>query len=283
LIPTFLSVLGLTLQVASGVTINLLAVADTALRDNAPLSSFGGAFSLPVGVGQFGSPHNHGLFKFSLAGIPTNATITSAVLSLIVVRAQSPAAGFGLSRMLTDWNESAATWNAPTGTGAWASPGAQVGTDYAATPSVTAMIGGSSSTNNFNSPGMIADVQFWFNNPGTNFGWILIASGETANTGKQLGSREDALNQPVLTIEYTLPGPTTTTPPVLTLLSITDGSFSFQFEAETNQTYEVQYRGDFNGTNWVTLTNIPAQPAQTNVVISDPLTTSNRFYRVSAQ
>jgi hypothetical protein len=53
---------------------------------------------------------------------------------------------------------------------------------------------------------MLADVQDWFNNAATNFGWILICEDEmTLVSDRRLGSREDPQNTPVLMIEYSLP------------------------------------------------------------------------------
>jgi hypothetical protein len=80
-----------------------------------------------------------------------------------------------------------------------------------------------------------------------------------------------------LTVQFTVPA----TPPALTPLSILTNRFRFSFLAETNRVYTVEYLGTLTGSNWTSLTNLGPLTIATNVVVSDPLTASNRFYRVS--
>jgi len=51
---------------------------------------------------------------------------------------------------------------------------------------------------------MVADVQFWLNNPANNFGWLL--QGESENIPRSIrrfSSRKDLARYPQLTIQYT--------------------------------------------------------------------------------
>jgi hypothetical protein len=130
-----------------------------------------------------------------------------------------------LRRVLADWGEGAseatrggaggaaamagdATWNARFfGTASWTTPGG----DFSGTVSASQSVSGTSGTAIFNSPGLVADVQAWVNNPTTNFGWILVAQDET-DAAVRFGSRESA-TAPSLVIEYTAgPGNTNTVP-----------------------------------------------------------------------
>src|SRR4030095_14498372 len=56
---------------------------------------------------------------------------------------------------------------------------------------------------------MRADVQSWLNDSSINFGWLMLGDESTGSTAKRFDTRESA-NPPVLTIEYTGPGPTAT-------------------------------------------------------------------------
>ena len=54
----------------------------------------------------------------------------------------------------------------------------------------------------------------------------------------------------------------------------------FSFMAQSNRTYTVEYCDSLTGTNWTTLTNIPAQPADGVIQISDSMTADERYFRV---
>jgi hypothetical protein len=70
------------------------------------------------------------------------------------------------------------------------------------------------------------------------------------------------------------------TPPTISGLAILGNNVKFQFNAESNRTYAVEYRTAFGDAGWQILTNIPAQPAATNIQVSDPATGPSRFYRI---
>jgi hypothetical protein len=53
---------------------------------------------------------------------------------------------------------------------------------------------------------MLLDVQSWYANPATNFGWILIGNEAAGNTAKRLSSGESSV-APVLEVSYILPEP----------------------------------------------------------------------------
>src|SRR5688572_28259901 len=211
---------------ASAATIQLFPVADAHIRDSAPTSNFGTVNPMLVGIAAspISPPRQHCLFRFSLDSIPAGAAISGATLRLIAVAGPREAFDFDLNRLLVNWTESGATWNARlTGT-LWTTPGTAAGTDYVATPSATAALspvpvsvalGGQPVTNNFTSTGMVADLQLWLDQPGENFGWILHVAGGQPGSGRQLASREDPALKPVLTIEYTGPGTPAPAPPTI--------------------------------------------------------------------
>jgi len=211
--------------------------------------------------------------------LPTNAVISSASFTLTVVQNGTATANYDLDRLLVDWSESDVTWNtriAPAT--AWTAGGGQSGTDFAASPSATTSFGSAGSTTTFASAGLLADVQQWANHPDLNFGWMLLASGEFSSTGKIVGSRENPGNEPVLVIDYALAAPPI--PPLISGVTSAANQFGFSFNAESNRTYAVEFCGDLPGSSWNVLTNIAATPNAATVNVSDPLTTSNRFYRV---
>jgi hypothetical protein len=244
------------------------------------------------------------LFRFDIVpALPPEATIESATLTLVVTR--QPNAGyvpgiFDLYRVLRPWGEGnqtapeghspglggparkdEATWNdrfALT-TQRWARPGGEATNDYLATPSASQVIYdvGNSPYTFGPTLEMAADVQLWLRHPETNYGWILICEGEsTPFTARRFGSREDTNNAPQLDIEYLLP-------PRIAQTQAEGGSFKFQFTAEPEQAYTVQYSDSLAPSRWVNLTNIAPASQPVIHIVETPLTGRQRFYRLDTQ
>jgi hypothetical protein len=239
-------------------------VADTALRDNSPDLNQETVTPLPVGDSQSGSVHNRGLFMFDLSDVPTNAVVKAVILRFTVVQSGTLDSSFDVNRVLVQWGETNATWNNRLDAVPWKQPGAQPGTDYIQAASDTAILRNPGVSTDFTN--LISDVQMWVDNPATNFGWILIVTGDAPATGKQIGARKDSVNTPLLIVEFTIP--TAPVTPVLTGIAQVGNQFQFFFNAESNHTYAAQFVGSLLDTNWVVLTNIPPQPAAIPVSIA---------------
>lgn len=265
-------------------TTNLTPVADTTLRNAAADTSFGVLTSLPVGVSAGGTSISHGLFKFPIEQIPANATVTQVTLQLASMVSNPntmSTANYQLFRMLRDWNEPDSTWNtrlAPATT--WGSPGGQANVDYVSAASGAALIApstiGGPSLSLFSSAGLLSDVQLWRTDPGTNFGWMLIAENELAASGKQIASREDLVNTPVLTITYTLPAP----PPLLFDVASVGNQLRFSFAAVAAQAYLVEFRTNLTTHPWEPLQNISAPPVDTIIHVTNNIGGDERYFRV---
>lgn len=74
---------------------------------------------------------DHGLIRFDLSGLPATAIINSAELELNLEELPSVIPQtISVHQVTTDWTESLVNWNAPSGGGAWTTPGG----DFVATP-----------------------------------------------------------------------------------------------------------------------------------------------------
>ncbi len=303
-IRRFLTLLALSnLHRAFAATIVLQPVADTTLIEAMPTNNMGGTAFVNAGTSGEGK-RNRGLYKFDFSSIPPDSKIKSASVTLEVVA--EPSAGgtsstFGLYRMLKSWGEgnkvstelqpgfglpattNEATWNSRFAftTNNWTSPGAS--NDFTATISSSTQVYGVADFPHFAStPQIIADVQVWVNDSSSNFGWMLKSESEsTLKTARRFGSREfageDTGSPPFVEVEFIPP------PPVFGL-QITNNQFKFSFGAESNQAYQVEYKNALLSTNaWLNVTNISASAAATNILISDPISSSTRFYRVIPQ
>jgi hypothetical protein len=282
----------------------LTSVADTTLLGAAPDNNNGGQTFVNAGVTQ-NYTTNRGLYRFDIgAQIPAGSRITHVDLRLEVVR-QPPSAdyhpaAFNLHRLLVSWGEgnktnsssatspsiglgepataNEATWNARLAftTNRWTIPGGAASNDYSASVSSSQFVYGvGDSPYIFGpTPAMIADVQMWLDHPQTNFGWVLKSDDETVNwTACGFGSRENAQNTPLLTIEYE--------PPQIDRVQLADNRLTLSFTMQAEQDYVVEFRNFFSTVNaWSALTNFAAQPAPTNVVVFDSITDEQRFYRL---
>jgi hypothetical protein len=179
------------------------------------------------------------MLAFDVASVvPAKATITSAVLRLNVSRVRAGAANVSLHRMMVDWGEGGsdapgvntsnaegggpdgamlpdaeaneATWtHRMHGGGAatqWANTaGGQAGTDYETTASDTQSV---NSTGMYTWSGtLVDDVRLMFDDPNSNYGWMVIGEEGTSQSVKRFDTRENpiAANRPILIIDYTTP------------------------------------------------------------------------------
>jgi hypothetical protein len=173
------------------------------------------------------------LLEFDIASaIPAGSIINSVTLRLVDVSNPGGTfvpSTFSLHRSLVDWNGGTNVGNtATTGdatwdyrvfeTIGWGSPGGADGVDYvttasAAVPSLQIATTNGPGTNFWNSAGLVADVQSWLDNPGTNFGWFVISSGElNARSARRFGMQENTSigSRPLLTVDFSpVPEPTT--------------------------------------------------------------------------
>lgn len=215
-------------------TIALQPIADTTLIEVAPLNNLGGAVFVNAGTAGNGNRHR-GLFLFDVSSvIPAGSTITRAELTMDVVRQPSTGSqdsNFVLHRMLRSWGEGVqvpadegspglgapaeageATWLYRFATGdPWSQPGGQSDADFASAVSSSAFVSGAGEQAMFPStPALVADVQWWLDHSGENFGWMLATDSEALpKTARGFASRESGFG-PTLTVEFTTaPGPGT--------------------------------------------------------------------------
>ncbi|MBI1950151.1 MAG: multicopper oxidase domain-containing protein [Acidobacteria bacterium] len=159
------------------------------------------------------------------ANIPASATINSVQLTLYVDKVKLTT-GFNVSlhRLLSDWGEGTSnTGNSQQGRGEPPTPGDATwhhtfypdqfwsipGGDYSLTASATRTVGNTGFYTWGSTSGLVADVQFWLNNPSQTFGWIVVGTETTTETTKRFGTRENTGQtggvswKPALVINYT--------------------------------------------------------------------------------
>jgi hypothetical protein len=201
-------------------TITLPAAKDNTIYERTVTNSNGAGEQLIAGT--TGSPYfNRALLMFNLSGIPSNAIITHASLQLHVNNTSGNSGPYELSlyRLLKDWGEGTSNAGTQAGRGApattndatwvntfypssnWTNPGGDFHTTSSAMQTVN-----DTGFYAWSSPGLVADLQNWINNPLNNFGWLLKSNESAAFQAKRFESRENIMvaNRPALTVTYVL-------------------------------------------------------------------------------
>jgi hypothetical protein len=160
--------------------------------------------------------------RFDLSAIPAGSTVSSASLSLNMSRAVSGPNELRVHRLTSSWGESTSDGLGNEGSGDNADPGDATwsrrfhpgtlwttpGGDYVATQSASQTVG-AVGTYTWTSAALTADVQGFVDDPGQNFGWILIGVEIGATTTKRFDAREHPIeaNRPALVVDFTPPPP----------------------------------------------------------------------------
>lgn len=164
-----------------------------------------------------------GLLAFDMDGsIAAGSTINSVSLTLRMsnVPPGADADDFSLHRVLSDWGESTSDAPGPEGGGINAEPGdatwthtffstqfwGNAGGDFVAQASDTQNLGTvPNAFYTWSSTGMVTDVQFWLDNPGQDFGWIIIGEENDPGSARRFATRENGVPsfRPILEVDYT--------------------------------------------------------------------------------
>ncbi len=224
-----------------------MASADTVtlepVRDNTLYEDGGGALS--NGAGEFffvgrtntllGQPFlRRAVLAFDVAAaIPAGSTINSAELVLTMSKTISSAQSLELRRLLVDWGEGTSNAtiqgggmgdSSTTGDATWVHRffatafWTVLGGDFTGTVSAVESVGGNGTYTWGSTAQTVADVQGWLDDPGSNFGWLMIGNEADDATAKRFNSRENpaAETRPQLIIDFT---------------AVTDEIFSDGFES----------------------------------------------------
>ena len=220
------------IDAANAVTVQIGAAKDNTIFQNNPNNTAGGQTQFYVGTNTAISPRR-GLIEFDIGSkVPAGATITSVDLTLVLSMVAGSGMGGGggaptieLHPASKEWGEGTvssgsgqgglattgdASWNAAAfNVTNWTNAGGDFGSSSASLQIVGTTIGTSYTW--LSTAALVSDVQGWLNNSATNHGWALVNTNEsTAQTFRAFNSREASASlQPVLTVSYVIPEPST--------------------------------------------------------------------------
>ncbi|MGD9764923.1 MAG: DNRLRE domain-containing protein [Candidatus Binatia bacterium] len=229
------------LPAARAEQVALSPIKDNSIYEESGDLSNGKGAGLFVGQTARTGARRRALLAFDIAGsVPAGATITAVELTLRVTKTISLGQPTSVHRVTADWGEGTSVAIGEEGMGAPATTGDATwthrfydtqrwgteGGDFTAAASATATAGGNDTDATFTStPGLIADVQAWLDEPQANFGWIALGNESEPGGAKRFASREatEAATRPRLVVSFELGTGTPTSTPVPTSTPATPG------------------------------------------------------------
>ncbi len=174
---------------------------DTTINQWFPTSNFSNLATLGLRAPAVASA----LLRFDLEGVvPGGSTVVEATLALYAdASSNQHPLDAGVYQLLRPWAADEATWNQASAAFAWQVAGAQGSSDRAATPLATAVVTGAGQWYAWNITNAAAA---WVQNPATNFGLVMEATGQAQVQYDLAASRWGVPAQrPKLTITYLAP------------------------------------------------------------------------------
>lgn len=165
-----------------------------------------------------------GVLQWDVASmLPSGAIIQSAEIRLNMSATISGDFQFDFHRLSTAWGEGDSDAPGEEGAGFAAAPGdatwlhtfyensfwTNPGGDFVSTISASQTVGSELGFYTWTSSQLVADVQDMLDNPGANFGWILMGGEDTPQSAKRFDTRENATEEfrPLLILTYQVPAP----------------------------------------------------------------------------
>jgi len=200
---------------AAADTVELAPSKDNTLIETPAGNSNGSGDGIYAGkVGTNGTnTRRRGLLAFDVSSIPTGATVDAVTLTLEMAMSPNGTARIiALHRVNADWGEAGSLGGGSGGpaqpgdatwplrffdTEAWTTPGG----DFIGAASASQSVG-EIGPYEWTGAGLVTDVQFWLDNPASNFGWLVRGNEDSASTVKKFYSSEGFI-PPRLTVNYT--------------------------------------------------------------------------------
>jgi spore coat protein A len=162
------------------------------------------------------------VLAFDVGIIPAGSTITGVSLSIVVNRVRdNQTRDMFLHRLTEDWGEAGSNCDGAEGQGAPAEPDdatwqytffntdlwADMGGTFNPAASATTAVADSNGTYTWTGGNLIADVQDMLDNPGVNFGWIVIGEEGVNKTARRFfsGNEDQVSRQPALVVDFDPP------------------------------------------------------------------------------
>lgn len=184
------------------------ALADAYINQASATNNAGTATFLRVGENNSSAQLIRSLIKFDLTDIPSNATITSATLSLYLYDDNSSnARTLSAYRLLKDWDEGTVTWNKYDNSNNWTTAGGFDAADCEQTDIGNVALAASEADGWIDITLTAGDVTDWIDGTLPNYGLLLKVDTESNDQYGYYSSdyTADTTLRPKLTLTYTTP------------------------------------------------------------------------------
>ncbi len=184
------------------------ALADAFINKAATTTNYGTNVMLGVGEANDAAQLFRGLIKFDLSDIPSNATITSATLSLYLDSEKSSnTRSIYAYRLLKDWDEASVTWAKYDTSNSWTTAGGFDAADCEQTDIGSVSLSATEADGWKDITLTAAKVTEWVNSTLANYGLLLKVDTESSDQYRFHSSDyvTDTTLRPKLTLTYTTP------------------------------------------------------------------------------
>lgn len=224
--PVAFAALALAVAVSSPASADVMAfvsVADNTLYQNAngSLSNGAGSGMFAGRTAQLSDQIRRAVVRWDISAIPAGSTINSATILLYMNQTVAGDVLVTVHPVFSSWGEGTSVAGSGQGGGAastagdatwrhrsfpgsfWGAPGGDFGG-----PQTSQTVGDIGTYVFPSSPGMVAQTQFYLNNPASNTGWMLRGDEVLDGSAKRFATKEYPVNElrPALVVEYTPPG-----------------------------------------------------------------------------
>lgn len=172
---------------------------DATIRQASASTNYGAATTCEVDGDDGSGVDKSCLLRWALAGLPADAVITSASITVQVTNT-SPSA-YNVYALSKPWNEGQVSWNSASTGSAWSSPGALSSADRGAVVGSISATSTGLKTITLNASG-IAMVQAWADGSANN-GVIIASSSNTDGIDFASSEAGTASQRPKLSVTYT--------------------------------------------------------------------------------
>ena len=218
------------------------------------------------------------LYRFGFGAITmtsplSNWDVTSATLELHTVNAANPATSFNVHRILVNWDEATVTWNQ------FGASGPQAGVHYKSASLGQITVGSGTASDTLD---LTSSADFWIDNPGQNFGVILIPVVQTGTRDLGLSMSERVVGLDVDDTRLLVVASVQPTTPTLTPVTV-PGAIVLEFLSIAGLDHQLERSADLSSPNWTPSGDPVSGTGGLLYIIDTDATPAAKSYRLRVQ
>jgi hypothetical protein len=218
------------------------------------------------------------LYRFGFGAITmtsplSNWDIGSAQFELHTITTANPATSFNVHRMLVNWDEATVTWNQ------FGASGPQAGVHYESASLGQMTVGGGASSATLD---LTSQADFWIDNPGQNFGIILVPAVQTGTLDVGLSTSERVVGLDVDDTRLTIVATVQPVAPTLTPVNV-PGAIVLEFLSVAGLDHQLDRSTDLTSPNWTPHGDSVLGTGELMYIIDTDATPAAKSYRLRVE